>query len=454
MGLEPWKMFTLSSALEKALLQHFILYKLEIAYAINKPFPFFESLRDKSFITEGTYRESLEACRNLVPTSRVVYNILTKLENTFNLSLLMTLFSQINLCEYPNLRMILRSFINVSTSYREPSGATPTPLRAPADPAEGSSLQTLLQRPPPQPPPPRHLCLIVGETTAPLQQIHESLDKPPSPSGPAVPLPGLVLGEGSTPVANGNLTSNTKEEDARERPRLPTGTVQDTVIQDASSEPSDPKEPQETPSTSPKKKGQKRKRCIWSSPRKRYKRKSLPRVNSPLWPLVLQILSVPALLFMDPQGGHHEGAASPGRGGQEKVQVVDQRKDDPAWNSRVVKRTQRTRTKCAQTSSSKEKAKEDTVDFLAPTLPVICGEAKGILYKEKLERGGASEKSIQNEKGAWVSPKEFTIEGKMERSKCWRRSVRCGGKSLRELIENGILLCPPGRNLKSKVPSS
>ncbi|XP_021102646.1 sp110 nuclear body protein isoform X6 [Heterocephalus glaber] len=369
-------MFTLSSALEKALLQHFILYKLEIAYAINKPFPFFESLRDKSFITEGTYRESLEACRNLVPTSRVVYNILTKLENTFNLSLLMTLFSQINLCEYPNLRMILRSFINVSTSYREPSGATPTPLRAPADPAEGSSLQTLLQRPPPQPPPPRHLCLIVGETTAPLQQIHESLDKPPSPSGPAVPLPGLVLGEGSTPVANGNLTSNTKEEDARERPRLPTGTVQ--VIQDASSEPSDPKEPQETPSTSPKKKGQKRKRCIWSSPRKRYKRKSLPR----------------------------------------------------------------------------EKAKEDTVDFLAPTLPVICGEAKGILYKEKLERGGASEKSIQNEKGAWVSPKEFTIEGKMERSKCWRRSVRCGGKSLRELIENGILLCPPGRNLKSKVPSS
>ncbi|XP_021102645.1 sp110 nuclear body protein isoform X4 [Heterocephalus glaber] len=416
-------MFTLSSALEKALLQHFILYKLEIAYAINKPFPFFESLRDKSFITEGTYRESLEACRNLVPTSRVVYNILTKLENTFNLSLLMTLFSQINLCEYPNLRMILRSFINVSTSYREPSGATPTPLRAPADPAEGSSLQTLLQRPPPQPPPPRHLCLIVGETTAPLQQIHESLDKPPSPSGPAVPLPGLVLGEGSTPVANGNLTSNTKEEDARERPRLPTGTVQ--VIQDASSEPSDPKEPQETPSTSPKKKGQKRKRCIWSSPRKRYKRKSLPR-----------------------------GAASPGRGGQEKVQVVDQRKDDPAWNSRVVKRTQRTRTKCAQTSSSKEKAKEDTVDFLAPTLPVICGEAKGILYKEKLERGGASEKSIQNEKGAWVSPKEFTIEGKMERSKCWRRSVRCGGKSLRELIENGILLCPPGRNLKSKVPSS
>lgn len=415
------RMFTLSRALEKALLQHFILYKLEIAYSINKPFPFFESLRDKSFITEGMYRESLEACRNLVPISRVVYNILTKLEKTFNLSLLMTLFSQINLCEYPNLRMILKSFINVSTSYREQSETAPTPLRAPAGPAEGSTLQTLLQLPPPQPPPPRHPCPTVSGASASLQQIDDSLDKSPSPSGPAAPLPGLILGEGGTQVASENLTSKKKEEDPREMPNLPAGTMQ--VTQDASAEPSDPEEPQETCRTSPKKKGQKRKRCIWSSSRKRYKKKSLPR-----------------------------GAALPSHGVQEKVQMVDKRKDDPAGNSRVV--TQRTRTKCAWTSSSEEKPKEDTVDFLSPTLPVICGEAKGILYKEKLERGGASEKSIQNEKGAWVSPKEFTIEGKMERSKNWRRTVRCGGKPLRQLIENGILICPPGRNLKRREYSS
>ncbi|KFO21890.1 Interferon-induced protein 75 [Fukomys damarensis] len=244
-------MFTLSRALEKALLQHFILYKLEIAYAINKPFPFFESLRDKSFITEGMYRESLEACRNLVPISRVVYNILTKLEKTFNLSLLMTLFGQINLCEYPNLRMILKSFINVSTSYREQSKTAPTPLRAPAGPAEGSTLQTLLQLPPPQPPPLRHPCPTVSEASASLQQIDDSLDKSPSPSGPAAPLPGLILG-GGTQVASENLTSKKKEEDPREMPNLPAGTLQ--VTQDASAEASDPEEPQETCRTSPKKK--------------------------------------------------------------------------------------------------------------------------------------------------------------------------------------------------------
>ncbi|KAM6152163.1 interferon-induced protein 75-like isoform 2-T3 [Erethizon dorsatum] len=356
-------MFTASRALEKALLQHFIHQKLEIAYAVSKPFPFFESLRDKSFITEGTYRESLEACRNLVPVSRVVHNILTKLERTFNLSLLVTLFSQINLYEYPNLRTILRSFINVSTCYGEWSRTAPAPLEVPDDPAEESSLQTLLRLPPPEPPPPRHLSCAptVSEARASLQQIHESLDKPPSPSAPAVPLPGLIPGEGSTPG---------EEEDSQETPSLPPGTVQ--VIKDASSKPSDPEKPQEAPSTSPKKEGKKRKVHIWSSPRKRHKKKCLP----------------------------------------------------------------------------KENPKENTVDFLSPTLPVICGEAKGILYKEKMEQDGAAGKSIQNEKGIWVSPKEFAIEGKRERSKNWKKSMCCGGKTLKQLIENGIVLCPPTKNLK------
>uniref|UniRef100_A0A8C3W0C6 HSR domain-containing protein n=1 Tax=Catagonus wagneri TaxID=51154 RepID=A0A8C3W0C6_9CETA len=78
----------MTRSLEEALFQHFIHQKLEIAYAINKPFPFFEGLRDNFFITETLYRESLEACRNLVPLPRVVYNILTKLETTFSLSFL------------------------------------------------------------------------------------------------------------------------------------------------------------------------------------------------------------------------------------------------------------------------------------------------------------------------------------------------------------------------------
>ena len=52
----------------------------------------------------------MEACENLVPLSRVVYNILTQLEKTFSLSFLKILFSQINLNEYPNLITTLNSF--------------------------------------------------------------------------------------------------------------------------------------------------------------------------------------------------------------------------------------------------------------------------------------------------------------------------------------------------------
>lgn len=54
----------------------------------------------------------MEAYRNKVPIPRVVYNILTHLEKTFNLSFLEILFSQINLYEYPNLKTILKGFKN------------------------------------------------------------------------------------------------------------------------------------------------------------------------------------------------------------------------------------------------------------------------------------------------------------------------------------------------------
>uniref|UniRef100_A0A8C3YDL4 HSR domain-containing protein n=1 Tax=Catagonus wagneri TaxID=51154 RepID=A0A8C3YDL4_9CETA len=125
----------MTRSLEEALFQHFIHQKLEIAYAINKPFPFFEGLRDNFFITETLYRESLEACRNLVPLPRVVYNILTKLETTFSLSFLEMLFGQINLHEYPSLMTILKSFKSVVTSYGGWSRSTAAPQEAPASPA-------------------------------------------------------------------------------------------------------------------------------------------------------------------------------------------------------------------------------------------------------------------------------------------------------------------------------
>ncbi|KAL0624801.1 Sp110 nuclear body protein, partial [Plecturocebus cupreus] len=336
------KMFTVTRAVEEALFQHFMYQKLRIAYAIHKPFPFFEGLLDNAFITQRMYMESLEACRNLVPISKVVHNILTQLERTFNLSLLVTLFSQINLREYPNLMTIYRSFKRV------PSGL-----------AEGSSLHTLLPLRPPQSP--QLSCSScaprVSEPGTSSQQSDEILSESPSPSDPGLALPGLIQEGRNTPVTNDKLTPEmNEEEDSKEMPSLLASTVQvasDNLIpqikdieglqeiphspsgpmpeiRDDSPEPNDPEEPQEVSSTPSNRKGKKSKRCIWSTPKKRHKKKSLPG-----------------------------GTASPRHGIEKKLKVVDQfpqKKDDSTWKSTVVTRAQKARTQCARKSRSEGKA--------------------------------------------------------------------------------------------------
>ncbi|KAF6361678.1 hypothetical protein mRhiFer1_009908 [Rhinolophus ferrumequinum] len=94
-------------------LNHFRENKVEIASGITKPFPFLESLRDRSFITEKLCNDSQEACKNLVPLGKVVYHILCHLEKTFDRSLLQAIFSRTHLKEYPNLIQVHRSFENV-----------------------------------------------------------------------------------------------------------------------------------------------------------------------------------------------------------------------------------------------------------------------------------------------------------------------------------------------------
>ncbi|KAM4836203.1 sp110 nuclear body protein isoform 2-T2 [Thomomys bottae] len=426
------RMFTVTKATEKALLQHFIYQKLEIAYAIHKPFPFFEALRDSNFITDRVYRESLEACENMVPLSRVVHNVLTKLEKAFNLTFLMTLFSQTNLREYPDLLVIFRSFGSVASSYEHWSRTTPS------GPVEGSSLQTSWL---PAPHPSTLSSLLctpgVSELHAASEQINKILHERPNPSNPALPLsrhvqegqnsPGRKRKRSTCPTpkkhqkktcAGGALSP--EPEIQEELQAVNQGTpMRDDLTQDLNV-----LERVQEATTGcaqtppPEEKKKKKKKCIWSTSRRRQKKRLL------------------------------KGAASSGRGGQEKAQVVDQetlRKDDSdsADDSKMD---------YVQKSTAEEKPEDDTEDFLSPMLPVTCGDAKGVLYKEKMQQG-LSEKCIQNAAGTWFTPDEFVIEGKKEKSKDWKKSIHCQGQTLRRLMEKRLLFCPSKVNIKRKATS-
>ncbi|XP_069434688.1 sp110 nuclear body protein isoform X12 [Ovis canadensis] len=478
----------MTRALEEALLQHFIHQKLEIAYAINKPFPFFEGLRDNSFITERLYRESMEAWENLVPLCRIVYNILTQLEKTFSLSFLKILFSRINLKAYPNLITTLSSFTRVVTSHGGWSRNTTIPLEAPANPAGKSSSRTLLLPCLPCRYPLRSLppCApSVSKPRAPAQHSSEVLREMPSPTGLTVALWGTIQ-EGSL------------------RP----------VRRDDVPEPSDLKELQEASRTLPSKKGKKRKRCIWATSKKRQQKKShqgskmrtQERAGGQRQLILVRQEISDNTSEMDEGKRPQEPPSTPPRitHGKEKKRKIHnwssskkrqkkclskgaassglriqetQKKDDSTRNSKVMTRAQKAQAEGARKPAQKDKAgggtghlkaqrgrvsrgartekpKDETFDFHSPELPVTCGEAKGILYKEKMKQG-SSEKCIQNEKGVWFTPNEFEIEGKRKRSKNWKRSVFCGGNSLEKLLQKGILICPSSRkHLKTEQENS
>ncbi|XP_005203073.1 sp110 nuclear body protein isoform X2 [Bos taurus] len=339
----------MTRALEKALLQHFIQQKLEIAYAINKPFPFFEGLRDNFFITERLYRESMEACENLVPLSRVVYNILTQLEKTFSLSFLKILFSQINLNEYPNLITTLNSFTRVVTSHGGWSRITTTLLEAPANPAGRSSPRTLLLPRLPCRQPLRSLppCGPSVSERAPAQRSSEVLRELPSRTGLTMTLRETIQKGRLSPVSSDSLTPQIKDkEDTQEMPCTSSDPV--PVKRDDVPEPSDPKELQEASRTLPSKKGKKRKRCIWATSKKRQQKNSHQGSK---------------MRKQEGAGGQRQlipvdqGAALPGHGIQKTLQGLDQvthTEDDSIRNTKVMTRTQKRRTECAQMPKSEE----------------------------------------------------------------------------------------------------
>ncbi|KAM5325245.1 nuclear body protein SP140-like protein isoform 2-T2 [Glossophaga mutica] len=87
-------------------------YKVEISNAIKTPFPFLEILLDRGFITDEKYKEYQENFTKPISGQKVIYNILSDLEETFDLPLLDVLFNKVIVKNYPDLNHICKIFKN------------------------------------------------------------------------------------------------------------------------------------------------------------------------------------------------------------------------------------------------------------------------------------------------------------------------------------------------------
>ncbi|XP_062989306.1 nuclear body protein SP140-like [Elgaria multicarinata webbii] len=127
----------------------------------------------------------------------------------------------------------------------------------------------------------------------------------------------------------------------------------------------------------------------------------------------------------------------------------------PESRNNKVPKTQESKATSSTGKQRKRKRnqKKQNLDFQDSMLPVQCGTANGVLHKGMLKKG-VSEKCIKGADGNWFTPSEFEAEGGRERSKCWRKSIRCEGVPLEQLIARGDVPKPPRNSPRKKKDAS
>ncbi|XP_070345600.1 nuclear body protein SP140-like isoform X22 [Equus asinus] len=436
--------------------------KVEIASAITKPFPLLMGLRDRGFIPEQMYEDFREACRNLVPVERVVYDVLSELEKKFDKNVLDAIFSKVNLKAYPDLVEILRHFQNVirdnfqyqiideeetkgmlnfqlnyeqvscelvnlqmdegeeseempsllpydgeedsnacseTCDAEEPRAASSSPPRCGPVSCDPEAPQRTNEEEPEEVPSQLLCDGEEGNSACSEMCDEEELQEALSPPPESGPDKG-----GAEPPARGNEKCSCVMCFSKDVP----GDLESRV---GSSQGRDTMDTVDIGNNSslgkPKRKRKKKKGHSWTRNRRKWQRNT-----------------------------HQQGNMR----GRSKVHLTA---SDRARKKRVQSRGSRNYT-------------DKSVDFHSQILPVTCGLVKGMLYKRKLKRG-ALVKSIQREDGNWLTPREFEVNGGFARSKNWKLSVRCGGRPLRWLMEKGFLHNPEricGRRKKQTILKS
>ncbi|XP_048846166.1 nuclear body protein SP140-like protein isoform X8 [Brienomyrus brachyistius] len=88
-------------------------------------------------------------------------------------------------------------------------------------------------------------------------------------------------------------------------------------------------------------------------------------------------------------------------------------------------------------SSPFKKSKTEEIRIQQNILPVVCGDKKGSLYREKLAKG---EKCIKADE-RWFYPFEFEEYAGKKSSRNWKTSIRYQDTTLLKLIKKGDLTC-------------